>query len=284
MILGTSQFSVDRLGLGDDVMSMLRRFSVLLLLALASGISGLRAELYFSEPFSYQVGSSLDGLNGGSGFSGAWSGGNSTIVSGLGGSGGAVNIGTDASARSLLNPVDTAGKNIYLSYLMNASSFSGGNYTGISLYDGGNEMPFFGIPWDAQNFGFDGHNSTPIQTINFTPLVDTTYLIIFGLLSNPSGKLSLDMWATSNLFMNPDVMIGGTPNAQLNDALDNFSFDSIQVHGNYESALKISGIASASSPSEAVSATLQSVPEPSTYALFGLGALGLVVVARHKRS
>lgn len=269
------------MGLGNDVLMVMRRFSLLLFLAVGSGVSGLRAELYFNEPFSYQVGSSLDGLNGGSGFSGAWSGGDSTIVSGLGGSAGAVQIGSSSSQRNFSTSFSTAGKNMYLSYLMNASNFSGGNWTGITLNNGG---PFLGIPWNAQNFGFDAKNSTPVQSVNFTPLADTTYLIVFGLLSNPDGNVDLKMWATSDLSVDPNSLIGSSPNAQLIDSLSDFTSTTISVDGNYSGALKVSGIAAASTANEAVSATLQSVPEPSTCALFGLGALGLVVVARSRRA
>jgi hypothetical protein len=47
--------------------------------------SPTHAALIFTENFNYPISDNLAGKNGGTGFSGAWSGGNSTIVAGLGG-------------------------------------------------------------------------------------------------------------------------------------------------------------------------------------------------------
>ncbi len=246
---------------------------------MACGCAMLHAEIFFNEPFAYQPGSNLAGQNGGSGFSDSWTGGNSTIVTGLGGSAGAVQIGSTSSQRSFSTPLSSSGRNMYLSYLMNASNFSGGNWTGITLNNSG---PFFGIPWNAQKFGFDAKNSTPVQSINFTPLVDTTYLIVFGILSTGGGTVDLKMWATTNLAVDPASLIASAANAQLLNSLNNFTSTVISVDGNYSGALKVSGIAAASTANEAIAASLQSVPEPSTYALFGLGALVYLFAARRR--
>ena len=61
---------------------MLRRFYYLTVLLGVLGLAILPANAtsIFTETFNYPVGANLDGQNGGSGFSGAWTGGNSTIV------------------------------------------------------------------------------------------------------------------------------------------------------------------------------------------------------------
>ena len=111
----------------------------------------------FTENFQYTQGANLAGQSGGSGFSGAWAGGNSTIVEGIGGTGTkSLQVGTQSS-RSLLSTFNTSGNSFYMSYIMNASSFSGGNYTGISLWSGNTENMFIGIPYQKQSFGFDAH-------------------------------------------------------------------------------------------------------------------------------
>jgi hypothetical protein len=257
----------------------------------ASGADASRAALLFSETFQYPISSNLAGQNGGTGFSVAWSGGNSTIVAGLSsGSGSAVQIGSSASSRQMTSTASTSGTSTYITYLMNASNFSGGNYTGLSLYNGGTEEMFMGIPWQTQTFGFDARSTTGtagIKTIDFTPLTSTAYLVALGLVpSATSGKVDVKMWATSNLAIDPNALVAGTPNSSLIGLRDNFIFSSIRVAGDYAGALKVAGIASSPNVSEAASVTVNAVPEPSTYAmaLAGLACGGYSVFRRRKRA
>lgn len=275
-----------------------RKFAPRFLLAVV--ISGLTAvlvtssahsALLFTENFNYTVGSNLAGQNGGSGFSGAWSGGNSTIVAGLGGTGNAVQIGSSIATRSLSSTFSTSGNTFYVSYLMNSSNFSGGNYTGISLWDGGTEQVFFGIPWQTQKFGFDARSTlgvAGIKTVDFTPSVNTTYLVTLGLLpSATSGKVDVKMWATSNLGVDPNTLVAGTPNASLIGARDNFSFNTVKLNGDYAGALKVSGLANASTAAEAINFSTQSaapVPEPGTWAAAALLAGGAAFARWRKRA
>jgi|688.fasta_scaffold241381_1 hypothetical protein len=235
----------------------------------AAGTS--QAGLLFTETFQYPISSNLAGQNGGAGFSAAWSGGNSTIVSGLSsGLGTAVQIGT-ASSRQLSATASTSGTSTYITYLMNATSFSGGNYTGLSLFNGATEEMFMGIPWQTQRFGFDAHagnGGSDIKTVDFTPSTNTSYLVTLGLVpSATSGKVDVKMWATSNLGVDPNTLVAGTPNASLLGVKNNFSFNSIRIAGDYAGALKVAGIASSPSVSEAASVTVNAVPEPSTVAM-----------------
>jgi len=275
-----------------------RKFAPRFLLAVV--ISGLAAvlvtssahsALLFTENFNYTVGSNLAGQNGGSGFSGAWSGGNSTIVAGLGGTGNAVQIGSSIATRSLSSTFSTSGNAFYVSYLMNSSNFSGGNYTGISLWDGGTEQVFFGIPWQTQKFGFDARSTlgvAGIKTVDFTPSINTTYLVTLGLLpSATSGKVDVKMWATSNLGVDPNTLVAGTPNASLIGARDNFSFNTVKLNGDYAGALKVSGLANASTAAEAINFSTQSaapVPEPGTWAAAALLAGGAAFARWRKRA
>ena len=240
----------------------------------------------FTENFQYTVGANLAGQNGGTGFSGDWQGGNSTIVAGLGGAGTkSLQVGTESSRRSLLSIINTSGNTFYMSYIMNASSFSGGNYTGISLWSGNSENMFIGIPYQKQSFGFDAHGSVGanIQTINFTPDPNTSYLVAFGLLpSLTSGKVDVKMWVTSNLSIDGNTLVSGTPNASLLGLRDNFSFDNVRVTGDYAGALKLSGLAAATTANEAINSTMTSVPEPSALSLLAVGLGGLALVRRRR--
>jgi hypothetical protein len=240
----------------------------------------------FTENFQYTQGANLAGQSGGSGFSGAWADGNSTIVEGIGGTGTkSLQVGTQSS-RSLLSTFNTSGNSFYMSYIMNASSFSGGNYTGISLWSGNTENMFIGIPYQKQSFGFDAHGgngNADIKTIDFTPASNTSYLVTFGLLSNlTSGKVDVKMWATSNLSIDGNTLVSGTPNASLLGSRDNFSFDNVRVNGDYAGALKLSGLAAATTASETINSTLSSVPEPSALSLLAVGLGGLAMMRRRR--
>lgn len=240
----------------------------------------------FTENFQYTQGANLAGQSGGSGFSGAWAGGNSTIVEGIGGTGTkSLQVGTQSS-RSLLSTFNTSGNSFYMSYIMNASSFSGGNYTGISLWSGSSENMFIGIPWASQSFGFDAHGgngAADIKTINFTPASNTSYLVTFGLLpSLTSGKVDVKMWATSNLNIDANTLVAGTPNASLLGSRSNFTFDKITVNGDYAGALKLSGLSAATTASETINSTVSSVPEPSALSLLAVG-LGALAMMRRRR-
>ena len=241
----------------------------------------------FTENFQYTQGANLAGQSGGSGFSGAWAGGNSTIVEGIGGTGTkSLQVGTQSS-RSLLSTFNTSGNSFYMSYIMNASSFSGGNYTGISLWSGSSENMFIGIPWASQSFGFDAHGgngAADIKTINFTPASNTSYLVTFGLLpSLTSGKVDVKMWATSNLNIDANTLVAGTTNASLLGSRSNFTFDKITVNGDYAGALKLSGLSAATTASETINSTVSSVPEPSALSLLAIG-LGALAMMRRRRS
>ena len=260
----------------------------ILLAGLGLTILPARATSIFTETFNYSVGANLDGQNGGSGFSGAWTGGNSTIVGGIGGAGtSALQVGTE-SKRTLLSTFNTAGNSFYLSYIMNASDFSGGNYTGISLWQGNVENMFIGIPWNAQRFGFDAHGgngSADIKTIDFTPAANTSYLVTFALLpSATSGKVDIKLWATSNLNVDANTLLSAAPNASLIGSRNDFTFDNLRVNGNYAGALKLSGLSSATTAAETISTSVASVPEPSALSLLVVGLAGLVTLRRSRRA
>lgn len=147
-----------------------------------------------------------------------------------------------------------------------------------------------GIPWQTQKFGFDARSTTGpagIKSVDFTPLENTSYLIAFGLLpSTTRGKVDLKMWATSNLAINPDTLVAGTPNAQLLGTRDDFIFSSIRLAGDYAGALKVAGVASSPNISKAAAVSVNAVPEPTPLGLIGLGAMavGLRAVRRTRKA
>lgn len=265
---------------------MKQKFLLVLLGVCLLGVP-VRAASVFTELFQYTQGANLAGQNGGSGFAGAWAGGSSTIVAGIGGgSTTSLQVGSE-SQRSLLATFNTSGNTFYLSYIMNSSDFFGGNYTGISLWQGSTENMFIGIPWNARSFGFDAHGgngAADIKTIDFTPAANTSYLVAFGLLpSATSGKVDIKMWATSNLNINANTLVAGTPNASLIGSRNNFTFDNVRVNGNYAGALKLSGMAAATTATEALSTSVSSIPEPSALSLLAVGLGGLVLLRQGRK-
>ena len=252
-----------------------------------------QAVIFFTENFDYPIGDNLAGKNGGSGFSAAWSGGNSEIVAGLGGTGNAVAIGSSITSRTFTSAFNTSGNSFYISYLMRSPNYFGGNFSGLSLWNGptstpSNEKFFFGLPWDARKFGFAYPGTT---TIDFNPATNTTYLITLGLLPSATpGKVDVKMWATDNLSVDPDALVAGAANAEQLGLKDNFTFDRIGMHSNMALNLKLGGLAQASTAAEAINFTLQSadptaVPEPGQVAasillLAGIG--GYVWMKRRK--
>lgn len=255
--------------------------SFLVLVAAAS----TSASTIFSEPFDYSLGSSLSGQNGGSGFSGAWSGGNSSIVSGLAGAPTAVQVGSDTASRSLSSAVSTASGDIFVAYRVNVANFSGGNYAGLSFWNGDTEELFSGIPWQAQSFGFDAHagnGGDDIKSINFMPTSSVTYLIVLGLVDSvTSGKVDIKLWATSDLVTSISALVAGSPNAQLLGVKSDFTITSIRLAGDYSGGLKLGGLGSASTALEAAALSTP-IPEPSTYGLV-LGGLVLAGAAIRRR-
>jgi hypothetical protein len=267
------------------------RLIIAALCAAVGFIPGLHASILISESFDYSVGANLAGQNGGTGFSGPWDSGNSTIVAGFGGSGNAVQIGRvePAQLRTLSTPTSTAGQSLYFTYLINVSSFGAGNFAGLSLWNNGtNEVMFFGIPWNRNSFGFDaraGNGEADIKTINFTPTTNTTYLFALGLLpSATTGKVDVKLWATSDLGINPDLLVAGTANASLLGTKNNFSFNRFGMNGSYSNSLRLAGIAASTNVSQAAALTVSAVPEPSTYALLLMTGAGALWWARRRRS
>lgn len=266
------------------------RFSSLHLLFLLAvnwlAINPVSAAPIFSEPFNYPADYGLAGQNGGTGFSGAWSGGNSSIVSGFSGVSSAVQVGNSTSSRSLSSSISTSTGDIYIAYRVNVSNFNGGNYTGMSLWNDSTEEFFFGIPWAAKNFGFDAHagnGSADIKSINFTPTANTTYLIILGLVDSATlGKVDIKLWATSDLATSVSTLVAGSANAQLLGVKNDFTFNKLNVAGDYSGSLKLGGLGSSSTAAQAAALSLSSIPEPSTYGLV-LGSLALIVASVRRR-
>ena len=253
-------------------------FSLLLLL----GQAQLSATVIFSDNFNYTIGSSLTGKNGGSGFGGAWTGGSTTYTSApLAGSGGnSVGISTsDYAYRNLSSSYTiTNGTTCYVAFLCNLASSPADGWIGVSLYSSGAEKVFFGIPLSTNTLGFD-YPRVSMVTPAFA--LNTTYLAVYSLTGNTNTGTQIKMWVTTNLGVDPTTLISGAPNASGITERSMTEFDQVRLAGGYPTSgdFKIQGLNAATTVTEAVGFA---VPEPSTYALLGMGALAVVLVGRRR--
>lgn len=154
---------------------------------------------------NFVVDGKLDGSEGGSGFSGAWSGGRYTV------SGGTVS-GTGDSYRGLIEEFGASGE-VWLSFDFGVNSDRKG-YGGISFFDGKTERIIIGDYFGANYWGIDAkirsdrRVKTAISTLGMkTGVVRMTLA--------PGAKSRVDLWVGPdarepvNIRRRPDASISG---------------------------------------------------------------------------
>lgn len=245
------------------------------------GPASSRATTVFTDSFDYANGN-LAGKSGGSGWSGAWTGGVSQVAGGLPGtSGNSVRFSSNASvtSRALVGTYTTGGAaSYYLSFLFNASPIppsGAGEYAGVSLI--GTTSSFFaGVPGSSGQLGFDWANEGDGL---LTGTSGTNYLLLFEFKAGGSAGYTLaNFYATTDLGATGSSLLAGAPAAFLEGP--NFSFSSVEIAGGYNSgSVNLAGLAMTTSADESVNLTLNVVPEASTAGwmaaalLAGAGAL-----------
>ena len=235
--------------------------------------ASVKAVVLVSESFNYTTGSAIAGLNGGTGFSGAYTGTGSVTApgqtyTGLSTVGNTFTTnGSDQGAfRNLAAPIDTDSGTIYVRFL--ASNTSGGapNYAGFSFFNSGSEELFLGKPFNSANYGFEvsggvsGGITAPSATISAT-----TTLLVYRL----SFSATVD---TIDMFVNPGSALGA-PDATFttpdNSALPSFNAIRLQS-GNGADTFDYDEIVISTSASDVL------IPEPSVFGLVGIAAAGLL--------
>lgn len=254
-------------------------FLLALVVTLASGPSAVAA-LIASESFDYSA-AALGTANGGTGWSGAWAGGTTNVTSpgltfGTVGSASnnalTTNNDNNGAFRSIPSTLGTDGTTVWLSYLARstASPVNAG-YAGLSLFNGATELLFTG---KRNGVAFYGVGRTGGTSGDSTVAWDTNthllvYKIEFGAGTTPGNE---------RISMYIDPVAGVTPvtaAVTLSD-VTNFSFNRIRIQSGNGPAIVTDELSLGTTFDDVVP-----VPEPGTYGLAGLIAMGLF--ARRRR-
>jgi hypothetical protein len=231
------------------------------------------AALLVSEAFSYSSGD-LSGNSGGTGFSGAWSGGggankNQVLATSIFEPGNpsarSVQIASiyGVTTRSLASTYVSGGATtFYVSFLFNANSFESGNhFAGIGLAGpGASDSLFFGMPGNTGNLGFDWNAR---GTLTGPASSNVNYLVLAEIKAGVGATTTVSMFATTDLSMGGSALMTTTPIGVLSD-MANFTFDSVNIAGTYTpGSIQLGRFAIADNPNEAIAFSgISAVPLP----------------------
>jgi len=235
--------------------------------------SPIYSQIIFSDAFSYSNGN-LAGNNGGTGWSGAWSGSNASQVTNSlpGTSGKSIRISNDATVttRTLSTPITTGSTTYYLSFVFNANPFQdgSGDYAGITLmgdYDPTSDFTpslFVGMPGSSGKLGFDWARQGDGL---YSATNNTNYLVLLKIGYIPATTTTqVKFYATTNLNMSGNDLVNSPELATMDgDGTSNFTIKKVEIAGGYNLSLgeiKIAGLTLANTANDAVSATQTALP------------------------
>jgi hypothetical protein len=265
--------------------------SILLIIAMISGIRQSKADLLFYDGFDYTPGI-LPGQNGGSGFSAAWVNGknnptvNSTGLSfgNLTVSGGAVTNSNGQATRTLSVPVTSTsdivanGESIYISFLVNEAT-STPSYNDLTLFNGTTEFLSIGSVYynlnPSPNYGFRTSGTGLTGTgyvFSGTPVTnDGTHLLVMKLDYSLAGSTQL------SFYIDPTSQLLGTPITQTVGGI--IVFDKIRIE--MAGGSSIDELRMGTNLSDVLPGII-AIPEPTTSLLLVAG-LGLLITLRCRR-
>jgi subtilisin-like proprotein convertase family protein len=203
-----------------------------------------------SDKMQYPAESLLANQSGGTGFSAAWFGGNSTITNGSPPFLSWVRLGTTASTRTLSAPVTTGVQPVYLSMVVRSGDFTAGNFSGFALTDSSSaefDRLFIGIPWTRDAFGVDlRENWSPsdFRVISNFPIL-TPHLIVCGLVpGSETNRVDVKLWTTTNTAQDLSSLINQSPVISFTGAQGkvNFTFNQIKLHGDFAGAMEFAEV------------------------------------------
>lgn len=245
------------------------------------------ATIFVSEAFTYTAGD-LSGNSGGTGFSGAWSGGggatgNQVLATSSfepsDPSARSIQIASNAgvTARSLSATYATGGATTYyVSFLFNASPFQSGagQYAGITLTGpGSGDSLFMGMTGNSGQLGFDWQNRG--ESIS-AATSGTNYLVLCEIKAGVGSTTTVSMFASTDLSMSGTALLATTAIGTLTNE-PNFTFDSVNIAGGYGTgSIQLGRFAIADDANEAVAFSGISVVPGSGGAMLAMVAASCV--------
>lgn len=237
----------------------------------AFSLSHAEGSLLVLEQFNYTTGS-ITGLNGGSGFTGAYTNfGNITApglqfpnLLSLGNR--FTTFSTNTGAFRTINPIDTNSGEIWVSFLESTNGTLP-NYAGLSFFSGSTEELFLGKPSNTPNYGFavsgvvggDNNSATApasastaflLYRISFSAAGEAVHFFANSVPgvqpATPTVSFSVPEGSFASTFTNIRLQSGDQPT----------NFDEIRIGTTY--------------------ADVTPVPEPTAFAAIGAGALALL--------
>lgn len=232
----------------------------------------------FDYSASKSNGDAISGADGGTGWSTAWSGNEDKFrtvglsFSGVPESGGTLetfNGNSTATFRTLDATYGADGTAVWIGVLFNRIA-DGGNWAGLSLFDGVNERIFMGTVSGAYNMSRFGGSSAS------TGVSSASAAALILKIDFQSGNESVSMWAETSAVPTTEAALG-TADATLSVA--DFSFDRVRIGSAFPEQYSMDELSMATSFEELYGVA---VPEPTTAVMFGLGAV-LLLMRRHFR-
>jgi len=258
-----------------------------LLLAVASiAVSSLSAHaLIATEAFAYTAAQQLSGLNGGSGWSGAWTGSSTATIQspsldfpGRTETGNKAVLGNSNSTytlfRSLASTVSgSTASTASLSFLFNLTgndADTGIRFAGLSLFTGTTELIFFGKPGNTTEIGIEKYaGGTEVLGVDTSFSSSTVFLFEADFVLNTIGNSFVTVKVSDN--SNSGTLLSTWSNLSLGSG---FEFNQIRLIRDF--ALD-SGI----NP-EFDEISISAIPEPSAVALLAVAAV--IGLARRRRA
>ena len=270
-------------------------------MAMGASLLPASAGVIVDESFNYTLGASLDGLTGGSGWSGGWMASGTAVMGtgltygnigvGSSGSGAVGDLSNEASLSRQITP-QTLPNTLWIRTLYSPNavdpqsasvipvSFAGAN--GGSLYlervaavDGGGEGEGGGGAFTMNLLGLD---STPATSAGFN-LSQATHCLLWRMAVNPNvgAPETLDMW------VDPNFSSLGTPFASLTgNVLENDA----SLGTDYVALFSATGIGPDTIDELRIGddlASMAAVPEPGAYAMGTIVLLGVGMGAGYRR-
>lgn len=220
------------------------------------------------ESFDYAEGS-LNGLNGGTGWGGAWGNSAYTITTpgltypGISDSGNKATSGSNSGTlfRGVSDTFGTEGTSWYVSFIgQKLTADDASRFFGVALYNSGGEAVLIGQSSGAPNWGI-----AKGPTVSSSVVSSQTEALLVARIDSKPGNDDITLW------VNPDLSqpeAANLPSAALNGILDVDILTSIRMGGGGANSSQVASVHTLDELR--IDSSSPFVPEPASLALLGL--------------